>query len=108
MNNSKKYSYHQIIIFIKLFISQYNKLDSKLSFTIETKRKKKDVTEKCIYDFAKSSKYFIDGGYQNLIMRKIDEEQLKFEKKDYIDLLSNAYENDLKGKKIWYSSYFYY
>jgi MoxR-like ATPase len=101
MSNPKKYSYHQIIIFIKLFISQYNKFDSKLYFTaINNKGEKKDVTESCIRDFAKSTKYFIDGGFQNLIMKKIDEEKLKKEKKDHIDLLSDAYENDLKGKKF--------
>jgi MoxR-like ATPase len=101
MNNPKNYSYHQIIIFIKLFISQYNKFDKKLYFTaINNKGEKKDVTESCIRDFAKSTKYFIDGGFQNLIMKKIDEEKLKKEKKDHIDLLSDAYENDLKGKKF--------
>jgi len=26
--------------------------------------KKKDVTEKCIRDFAESTKYFINGGFQ--------------------------------------------
>ena len=33
-------------------------------------------------------------------MGEIDEEKLKLENKDYIDLLSNAYENDLDGKKF--------
>jgi len=101
MNDPKKYSYYQIIIFIKLFISQYNKFDSKLEFTeVDSKGKEINVTKKCIEDFARSTKYFIDGGYQNLIMKKIDEEQMKKNNEDYIDLLSKAYENDLKGKKF--------
>ena len=33
-------------------------------------------------------------------MKEIDEEKLKKENKDYIDLLSETYENDLKGKKF--------
>ena len=51
MDNIKKYSYHQIIICIKLFISQYNKCNSKLKFMEKYKGEKedeKDVTEKII------------------------------------------------------------
>ena len=75
MDNSKKYSYHQIIIFIKLFISQYNKFDSKLTFYVVTKKggkteKKTNVTDRCIKDFAESTKYFINGGFQNFLMEK--------------------------------------
>jgi hypothetical protein len=101
MDNEKKYSYYQIIIFIRLFISQYNKFNSKLHF-METNDKgiKIDVTDKCIKDFARSTKYFIDGGFQKLIMEKINEEKLKKENKDYVDLLSDVYENDLKGKSF--------
>ena len=74
MDSEKKYSYYQIIIFIQLFISQYNKFDSKLHFTeTDDKGVKVDVTDKCIQDFAKSTKYFIDGGFQNLIMEEINE-----------------------------------
>ena len=96
MDNTKKYSYHQIIIFIKLFISQYNKFKSKLKFI----EKEEDVTEKVIKDFAESTKSFINGGFQNLIMEEINENELKKENKDYIDLLSDIYENDLKDKKF--------
>ena len=44
----EKYSFHQIQIFIKLFISQYNMFKSKLIF----KYNGKDITGKCIKDFA--------------------------------------------------------
>ncbi len=101
MDSEKKYSYYQIIIFIQLFISQYNKFNSKLYFTeTDDKGVKVDVTDKCIQDFAKSTKYFIDGGFQNLIMEEINENNLKKENKDYVDLLSDVYENDLKGKSF--------
>ena len=101
MDNPKRYSYHQIIIFIKLFISLYNKFCTKLQFKeINEIGEQKDITEKCIQDFAKSAKYFIDGVFQNLIMKKIDENKLKKDKKDYFDLLSYTYENDIKDKKF--------
>jgi MoxR-like ATPase len=58
----------------------------------------KDNTDDCIRDIAKSTTYFLDGEFSDLIMGEIDEEKLKLENKDYIDLLSNAYENDLDGK----------
>ena len=59
-----------------------------------------DNTEKIIMDFAKSIKYFLDGGFQNLIMMDINEEKLKKENKDIIELLSKVYENDLENKKF--------
>ena len=98
---NKNYSYYQIIIFIKLFISQYNKFKSKLIFYKENSQGEKiDSTEECISNFAKSTTYFLDGGFQDLIMKDINEKELKKEKKDYIDLLSEAYESDLKNKKF--------
>ena len=88
LGDLKNYSYHQIIIFIKLFISQFNKL--------HFIKEQKDINEKCIYDFAKSVAYFIDNGFQNLIMK----ENLKKENKDYADLLSEAYSIYLNGTKF--------
>ena len=81
------YSFHQINIFIKLFISQYNKFKSKLIFL----HGKKDVTEECISEFAKCTQYFTNGGFAKLIAG-ID----KNSGKDYIDELSEKYDNDLK------------
>ena len=87
----KSYSYHQVQIFIKLFISQYNKLGTKLQFFNDDV----DVTEKCIQEFANCTKYFTAGGFAKLLTEK------NFGKnKDYIDLLSDIYENDLKGTKF--------
>ena len=102
LDNKKNYSFHQIIIFIKLFISQYSKFETEISFSEIKKDKKgkiiekKNVTEKCISDFAESTKYFINSGFQELLMKKIDEKELEKEGKDYVDLLSEIYDNDLK------------
>ena len=52
----------------------------------------KDVTEKCIQDFANCTKYFTNGGFAKLLTG-ID----KNEKKDIIDKLSDIYENDLNN-----------
>jgi ABC-type multidrug transport system fused ATPase/permease subunit len=85
-----KYSYHQINIFIKLFISQYNKFKTKLKFLSNGK----DVTKECIEEFAKCTQYFTNGGFAKLLTG-IDGENYN-EKKDYIDKLSEIYDNDLK------------
>ena len=85
------YSFHQINIFIKLFISQYNQFESKLRFL----HGKKDVTEECISEFAKCTQYFTNGSFAKLIAG-ID----KRKNKDYIDELSEKYENDLKNIKF--------
>ena len=86
----KKYSYHQINMYIKLFISQYNKFKGKLTFW----RGKVDVTEQCIEDFSKSTRYFTNGGFAKLLTG-IDE--IDKNGKDSIDILSDIYENDLAG-----------
>ena len=79
MKNYKKKSYYQINTFIKLFISQYSKFDSKIRFVVTNEKGVviKDNTEKCILDFANSTTYFLDGEFSNLIMKDIDEEKLK-------------------------------
>jgi len=84
-----KYSYHQINIFVNLFISQYNKFKSKLIFL----EKGKDVTKICIKEFAKCTQYFTNGGFARLLTENNY-------KKDYIDTLSEIYENDLKNMKF--------
>ena len=43
MINLEKYSYLQIIIFIKLLISQYNKFKSKLKFIIKHRNEKNEI-----------------------------------------------------------------
>jgi hypothetical protein len=70
-----KYSYHQINIFVKLFISQYNKLKKKIHFKND---KGKDVTDKCIQDIANCTKYFTNGGFAQLLtgIKKIEKKIL--------------------------------
>ena len=79
-----KYSYYQINIFVKLFVSVYRKLS--------LLKKGKDITDKCIQEFSKYSLYFINGGFAKLLtgMKKID-------KKNFINILSEVYENDLNN-----------
>ena len=92
----KKYSYHQINTFINLFISQYSKFETKICFL----NGEKDVTEECIQDFAKCTQYFTYGGFPRLLTGiEISEEKDKeiSEEKDYIDKLSNIYDNDLRN-----------
>ena len=86
-----KYSYHQINIFIKLFISQYNKFESKLKFL----HGETDVTQTCIEEFAKCTQYFTNGGFAKLLTG-----EEKNNKKDYIDKLSEIYDNDLQKMKF--------
>ena len=86
-----KYSYHQINIFIKLFISQYNKFKNKLTFL----NGDEDVTEKCITEFAKCTQYFTNGGFSKLLTGIV-----KIDKEDYIDQLSEIYDNDLGSMKF--------
>jgi len=83
----KKYSYYQVIIFIKLFISQYGKFGKKLKIVANDK----EVTEEYIHQFAKSTKYFTYGGFIKMI-----EEINDYKSENIIDLLSNIYENDFE------------
>ena len=100
--NYKYYSYYQINTFIKLFLSQFGEFDSEIRFVVRNEKGEaiKDVTENCIHDFIKITTYFLEGEFQNLIMREINEEKLKKENEDYIELLSETYKNYLKGKKF--------
>ena len=84
----KKYSYHQINIFIKLFISQYSKFDTKIYFYSNDE----DVTEERIKQFALCTQYFTNGGFAELLTGN-NEKANKL--KDYIDKLSVIYDNDL-------------
>ena len=88
----KKYSYHQVETFIKLYISQFNSFNQKrqkLTFTDNGK----DITKECIEDFSKSTKYFTNGGFAKLIFQK------KHIKNIY-DLCLDAYESDLINIKF--------
>ena len=88
----EKYSFHQVQIFIKLFISQYSKFNCKLEFYDGGKK----VTDDCIQEFANCTKYFTAGGFAKLLNEKNN-----YENDDvYIDLLTSTYDNDLKGTKF--------
>jgi hypothetical protein len=50
----KQYSYHQVLIFSKIFLSQFNQFNQKLKFS----KDEEDITLKIIENAAKSTKYF--------------------------------------------------
>ena len=91
----EKYSFHQINIFVKLFISQYGKFKAKLRFF----ENGKDTTEKCIMEFANCTKYFTNGEFTNLLTGI-----KKPNKKDFLDMISEVYENDLNNNNNYFSS----
>lgn len=89
------FSYHQIRIFIKLFIYQYSKLKNKLKFIKNVDNNCKIETEKCISAFAKGTRYLICGGFS----KKLIEDAHNGNKKDKltsIELLSEIYYNNPK------------
>ena len=87
----KEYSFHQIQIFIKLFISQFSKLDGEIYFKDYYDR---DITEKRINNFAETTKYFTNGGFAQLLIKKDIYEEDKFK------LYSEAYRNDLENAEF--------
>ena len=63
----QEYSYHQVQIFIKLFISQfklYNEYSQFSNFLDD------NVNKKYIKYLAESTKYFTNGGFAKIIMSK--------------------------------------
>ena len=88
----KEYSYHQIHTFIKLYISQFESFKGKLSFK---DIKGNDITPKCIKHFSNSTKYFTNGGFAKLIMKK---KQIK----DIFELCLEASDNDLNKENFDY------
>ena len=62
----KEYSYHQIHIFIKIFISQFNKFGGKIRFT---NYDGKDINKELIKYISESTKYFTNGGFAKLIFK---------------------------------------
>ena len=86
--NIPVFSYHQINIFIKIFIAQFGQLNKKISFF----NNGKDVTEQRLKEFAMCSKYFTYGGFSQLLTG-LDNSASKT--KNYIDKLSIVYNKDL-------------
>ena len=86
----KKYSYHQINIFIKIFISQYCKFGTKIKIFSSNG---KDVSEEIINQCASCTQYFINGIFTKILL---DYDNYPNKEKDYLDILSEIYEYDLK------------
>ena len=82
----EKFSYHQVNIFIKLFINQYKMYNSKLIFLNE---KRKVITKKCIEEFAECIKYFTLGIYARLLTKNLDEKNDNSLKKDTNTTIEN-------------------
>ena len=88
----KRYSFHQINIFIKLFLSQCKRFNSKIDFYYSGKK----VTNDIIDHYAKCTKYFINGGFSKLLTGEstiestINDKDARFK-----DILTKAYDNDL-------------
>ena len=92
----KEYSFHHILTFIKLFISQHSEME-KLEFWDSNGN---DITPKCKKNFAETTKYFTNGGFARLLMMKNDNN-----KNDEFDLYSKAYNSDLNNgefKTVFY------
>ena len=89
---NNKFSYHQIQIFIKLFISQFNKFESELIVYFG----ENIVTEKFLEEFAEFTNYFTLGSFVKLLMKNSDD----LNKKKYIDFFSQMHDNDLKEIKF--------
>jgi hypothetical protein len=62
----KKYSFHHILTFIKLFISQHSEM-GKIEFKDSYGN---DITKTCIENFVETTKYFTNGGFSQLLMTK--------------------------------------
>ena len=86
------YSYHQIQIFVKLFINQYSKIEGKINFNDSGNS---DIKNKCFEYFKKTTQLFTNIGFAQMLMSKNYEK-----KKDKFDLLYDAYNNGLENTKL--------
>jgi hypothetical protein len=91
----ERYSYHQIHIFINLFICQYNIFKGKKIYFSDGGR---DVTNDCIDSFAEATKYFTYGGFSKLLLEKKEKRDISNDKIDEIDILSKEYKNDIDNE----------
>ena len=87
----KEYSFHHILTFINLFISQHREM-GKIEFKDSYGN---DITEKCKKNFAETTKYFTNGGFARLLMMKNDNNET-----DKFDLYSKAYNSDSNNKEF--------
>ena len=63
-DKKSKYSYHQINIFVKLFITQCGKYNTKIRFLDPSNN---IITEDIIKEFAKSTQYFTNVSFSKLL-----------------------------------------
>ena len=87
------YSYHQIQIFIKLFITQCIRLEEQLSLNNNINE---GIINICIDLFAKSSRYFTNGGLTNLLVQQ----NYKNNNTGEVDLYKNVDKNNLKDENF--------
>jgi hypothetical protein len=91
----ERYSYHQIHIFINLFICQYNIFKGKKIYF--RGKNGEDATDECIDSFAEATKYFTYGGFSKLLLEKKENQETQ---KDEVDILSQEYYNYLQNEKF--------
>lgn len=92
----KKYSFHHILTFIKLFISQHSEM-GKIEFKDSYGN---DITKTCIENFVETTKYFTNGGFSQLLMTKKNNNKKNNNKNDEFDLYLKAYNSDLKNDEF--------
>ena len=92
----KKYSFHHILTFIKLFISQHSEM-GKIEFKDSYGN---DITKTCIENFVETTKYFTNGGFSQLLKKKKNNNKKNNNKNDEFDLYLKAYNSDLKNDEF--------
>jgi len=86
----KEYSYHQIQMFIKLFLCQFNNIEGKIKF-IDSNGK--DLTDKMLQNTISIAKYCANGTFSNLLMNKnISNNDKLYESLDSINNNFNNFE----------------
>ena len=88
--NMQIFSFHQIDIFIKIYIFQFDQFQKKLKFINDNK----DITEQIIENTVKSTQYCTKGAFSKLLT------DIKINGEDYINQLSDIDDNDLKYIKF--------
>ena len=91
----EQYSYYQLNIFIELLMGQYKKYNKTGGSNFVFYEGEKDITQYVIENVGKCARYFTSGAFANLLVNKdiINKINGKIE---YIKLLGQIYENDLK------------
>jgi hypothetical protein len=84
----KEYSYHQIQMFIKLFLCQFNNIEGKIKF-IDSNGK--DLTDKMLQNTTAIAKYCANGTFSNLLMNKNISNNDKFY--ESLDSINNNFNN---------------